>query len=60
MWAVKYSLKDVLDYVVNPMKTENKDFNDYEFQGLENVIEYVEDDFKTEKQFYVSGVNCNP
>ena len=51
MWAVKYSLKDVLDYVVNPMKTENKDFNDYEFQGLENVIEYVEDDFKTEKQF---------
>ena len=60
IWAVKYSLKDVLDYVVNPMKTENKDFNDYEFQGLENVIDYVEDDFKTEKQFYVSGVNCNP
>ena len=60
MWAVKYSLKDVLDYVVNPMKTENKDFNDYEFQGLENVIEYVENDFKTEKQFYVSGVNCSP
>lgn len=60
MWAVKYSLKDVLDYVVNPMKTENKDFNAYEFQGLENVIEYVEDDFKTEKQFYVSGVNCSP
>jgi len=60
MWAVKYSLKDVLDYVVNPMKTENKDFNAYEFQGFENVIEYVEDDFKTEKQFYVSGVNCSP
>lgn len=60
IWAVKYSLKAVLDYVVNPMKTENKNFNEYEFQGLENVIEYVEDDQKTEKQFYVSGINCSP
>ena len=27
---------------------------------LHNVIDYVEADYKTEKQFYVSGVNCNP
>lgn len=60
IWAVKYSLKEVLNYAVNPMKTENKDFNDYEYQGLENVIEYITDDLKTEKQFYVSGVNCDP
>lgn len=49
IWAVKYSLKDVLDYAANPMKTENKDFNDYEFNGLENVLDYTMDDFKTEK-----------
>lgn len=60
IWAVKYSLKEVLDYAANPMKTENKDFNDYQSQGLENVIEYTTDDLKTEKQFYVSGVNCDP
>lgn len=60
IWAVKYSLKDVLDYAVNPMKTENKDYEDYQFQGLEDVIEYTTDDLKTEKQFYVSGVNCDP
>lgn len=59
IWAVKYSLKDVLDYAANPMKTENKDFEDYQFQGLENVINYTTDDLKTEKQFYVSGVNCD-
>lgn len=60
IWAVKYSLKDVLDYAVNPMKTENKDYEDYQFQELEDVIEYTTDDLKTEKQFYVSGVNCDP
>lgn len=60
IWAVKYSLKDVLDYAANPMKTENNDTDDYKFNGLENVIEYTIDDLKTEKQFYVSGVNCHP
>ena len=59
IWAVKYSLKDVLDYAANPMKTENKDFDDYQFEGLEKVIEYTADDLKTEKQFYVSGINCD-
>lgn len=33
IWAVKYSLKDVLDYAANPMKTENKDFDDYNTFG---------------------------
>ena len=51
IWAVKYSLKDVLDYAVNPMKTENKDYEDYQFQGLEDVIEYTTDDLKTESSF---------
>lgn len=60
IWAVNDNLKRVLEYVSNPDKTENKDLNDYQFKGLENVIEYASDDLKTEKQFYVSGVNCSP
>ncbi|MEG0407544.1 MAG: relaxase/mobilization nuclease domain-containing protein [Bacilli bacterium] len=60
MWAVKDDLKRVIDYASNPDKTENQNFNDYEYKGLQNVIEYAIDDIKTEKQFYVTGVNCSP
>lgn len=60
IWAVKDNLKRVIDYVSNPQKTENKDFDQYDFKGLENVIEYTTNDLKTEKQFYVSGINCHP
>jgi len=60
IWAVNDNLKRVLDYVSNLAKTKNKDLNSYHYQGLENVIEYTADDLKTEKQFYVSGVNCSP
>lgn len=60
IWAVNDNLKRVLEYVSNPDKTENKELNDYQFKGLENVIEYAADDLKTEKQFYVSGINCSP
>ena len=59
IWAVKDNLKRVLDYVSNPEKTENIDFDKYEFKGLENVLNYTTDDMKTEKQFYVSGINCD-
>ena len=59
IWAVKDNLKRVLEYASNPDKTENKSLDDYEFKGLANVIEYTTNDLKTEKQLYVSGVNCD-
>ncbi len=60
IWAVNDSLKRVLGYVSNPDKTVNDDFGSYEFKGLDNVIKYTMNDLKTEKQFYVSGINCEP
>lgn len=60
IWAVSDNLKRVLEYASNPDKTENRDLNDYQFKGLKNVIEYAADNLKTEKQFYVSGLNCSP
>lgn len=60
IWAVKDDLKRVIEYVGNPSKTKNNDFDSYEFKGLGNVIEYATDDKKTEHQFYVTGVNCHP
>jgi len=60
IWAVKDSLKRVIDYASNPDKTVNDEFGSYEFKGLDNVIKYTTNDLKTEKQFYVSGINCEP
>ena len=55
---VKDNLKRVLDYASNPNKTEIKE-NSYHYNGLEQAISYTTNDLKTEKQLYVTGLNCN-
>jgi len=60
IWDVTDRLNRVIDYATNPEKTENLDFSSPDFQGLRNVLEYTEQDAKTEKQFYVTGINCDP
>ncbi|NEZ42620.1 relaxase/mobilization nuclease domain-containing protein [Paenibacillus alvei] len=57
IWDVTDRLKRVIDYVANPEKTilpqtvEN---------GLQQALNYVQDGSKTERQLYVSGINCDP
>lgn len=58
IWDVKDSLKRVLDYTTNPNKTELSDTS-YHYNGLNQVISYTTQDLKTEKQLYVTGINCN-
>lgn len=60
IWDVRDNLKRVLDYCANPSKTTNIDFSEYAYQGLDNVLEYTAQDLKTEKQLYVSCLNCEP
>ncbi len=60
IWDVQDSLRRVIDYATNPNKTGNPDFSSPNFQGLRNVLEYTEQDVKTEHQFYVTGINCDP
>lgn len=60
IWDVKDNLKRVLKYTTNPDKTNNPDFDMFQYKGLENVLEYTTQDYKTEKQAYVSALNCNP
>lgn len=59
IWAVKDNLDRVLNYASNPLKTKEMD-SGYEYKGLENVIDYAVNDDKTERQLYVSGLNCHP
>ena len=60
IWDVKDRLDRVIDYTTNPEKTESVDFSHPDFRGLQNVLGYTQQDAKTEKQFFVSGVNCDP
>lgn len=60
IWDVTDRLDRVIDYATNPDKTENNDYSNRVFQGLQQVLEYTAKDVKTEKQFYVTGINCDP
>lgn len=56
IWDVKDRLDRVINYAVNPDKTENTDFQS---AGLQNVLDYTQAGRKTEHQFYVTGINCD-
>jgi len=60
IWDVKDRLDRVINYAVNPDKTENTDFQSSGLQGLQNVLDYTQAGMKTEHQFYVTGINCDP
>ena len=57
IWPVRDRVDKVLDYAVNAKKT---DADIEKLHALDNVIDYAADGDKTEKCFYVSGVNCLP
>lgn len=61
IWKVSNRLDKVIDYTTNVEKTlrenPNKEDNYY---NLHKVIDYAKSDFKTEKQLFVSGINCDP
>ena len=57
IWDVRGRFDKVLDYAANAKKT-GTDIEKY--HAFDNVIDYAADGDKTEKCFYVSGVNCLP
>ncbi|OCZ54276.1 relaxase/mobilization nuclease domain-containing protein [Dehalobacter sp. TeCB1] len=60
IWDVKDRLDRVINYAANPGKTENLDFSSQNLQDLQNVLEYAAREDKTEMQYYVTGINCDP
>lgn len=60
IWKIEKRLDNVIDYTMDIEKTINNDYLRESYSNLHNVIDYVESDYKTEKQYYVSGVNCSP
>lgn len=60
IWKISKRLDCVLDYTTNVEKTLNEEYEKENYKDLHNVIEYTTSDYKTEKQYYVSGINCVP
>ena len=60
IWDVRGRLDHPIDYAENPEKTTNPKYTETDLQALGDVMNYATNDAKTEKQFFVSGVNCDP
>ena len=60
IWGVKGRLDHPIDYVENAEKTANPKYSEAELQAMGDVMRYATNGKKTEQQFFVSGVNCDP
>ena len=58
LWKVETRLDKVIKYATNEDKTTDIEFEQDMYKSLHNTIEYAKADFKTEKQIYVTGINC--
>ena len=57
LWEIHQRLDKVIDYTTNEEKTKEVDQELY--KSLHNTIEYAKADPKTEKQLYVTAINCD-
>ena len=60
IWPINGNISKVIHYVSNPDKTENSSFNNTDIQSLKDVMDYAVNPSKTEQQYLVSCINCDP
>lgn len=60
IWKVTVRLAQVIDYALNPEKTAADNYTPEQYQALADVLQYAKDEEKTEREFFVDGINCNP
>ena len=60
IWDVRGRLDHPIDYAENPEKTANPKYTEADLQAMGDVMKYATNGDKTEQQFFVSGVNCDP
>lgn len=58
IWKVDTHLRRVIKYAENAEKTSNPQWRKSDYQTMRDVMDYAMDDFKTEEQFFVTGLNC--
>ena len=60
LWPVKRNLSHVIDYAMNPDKTEKQKYSKGDYQALKDVLAYAKNEEKTEHEFFCQGINCDP
>ena len=60
IWSVHGRIGNVIGYAENPDKTANPLYTAADLQALRDVMNYATNDFKTERQYFVTGMNCIP
>ena len=59
IWSVKGNIGKPISYVENELKTANPEWDKTSLQHLDDVIVYAANEDKTDKKYFVSGINCN-
>ena len=60
IWPINGNISKVIRYVSNPDKTDLNALSSQDGQSLKDVMDYAVNPSKTEQQYLVSGVNCDP
>lgn len=60
IWPINGDVFNVLEYVGNKEKTANENYTELDIQGLKDVMDYAVNPDKTDRQYFVSGINCIP
>lgn len=60
LWKLKGRVGSAVNYIINKDKTKNEcyDHGTDKYEPIRDVMRYATNSDKTEKQFYVSGINC--
>lgn len=58
IWRIRGNVGMVIDYANNPEKVRGEYPTD-SLADISDVLEYADDDIKTESHLYTSGINCN-
>lgn len=61
IWKIEQKLAKVIKYTTNGRKTEIKNLDNVEisYNDLHHTMKYIKEDYKTEKQCFVTGINCD-
>lgn len=59
IWAVRYQLNRLLNYISNIEKTDEENISEKEFQTIQSVIGYAGENYKTEDRMFVTGINVS-
>lgn len=60
LWKVENRLDNVVNYASDKSKTENKNYNNknININSIFELLDYTTNPDKTEKQFFITGINC--